>query len=57
MRLVGEPARIYRMQTSTDLILWTDFRTVAGDINGAIDLTADPRAFPEPAHFFRAVSP
>lgn len=57
LRLVGESARTYRVQTSADLISWTDFRTVVGDLNGAIDLTVDPRTFRDPARFFRAVSP
>jgi len=57
IRLVGESAQTYRVQTSTDLVSWADFRTVVGDLNGAIDLTVDPGTFPEPARFFRAVSP
>jgi len=57
LRLVGDPARTYRVQSSTDLISWTDFRTVVGDFNGAIDLTVDPGAFPDSARFFRGVSP
>jgi hypothetical protein len=57
IRLVGESARTYRVQTSTDLVSWSDFRTMVGDLNGAIDLTVDPRTFREPARFFRAVSP
>jgi hypothetical protein len=57
IRLVGEAARTYRVQTSTNLISWIDFRTVVGDVSGAIDLTVDPSAFREPARFFKAVSP
>jgi len=57
IRLVGKSAQTYRVQTSTDLVSWTDFRTVVGDLNGAIELTVDPGAFRELARFFRAVSP
>jgi hypothetical protein len=57
VRLVGNPGVTYRIQTSPDLISWSNYRTVTGDFNGAIEFTVDPAAFPEPARFFRAVSP
>ena len=52
---VGEPARAYRIEASTDLVQWQPVATVVATATGAVEYSADSGS--EAARFYRVVWP
>lgn len=56
-RLNGEPRKLYRLETSTDLVAWQPLRQVYADELGLVDLTESVNFSLVPKLFYRVVSP